>query len=505
MKIKPVVLIIRDGWGYRADKKNNTIAMGKTPNTDKLMKNYPHILLSATGEAVGLPKGYQGNSEVGHMTIGTGRIIPQFLVRINQSIEDKTFFHNLAFLGAIQNCKKHKTKLHLIGLLQTEGVHSHIDHLFALLDLCKKEQFYNVYTHIITDGRDAPVTASIEKIKKLQKKIRKLGFGIIATVSGRYYAMDRDKNWDRTQRVYDCIIRARAGEYSDIVKQIQECHKKEETDEFIVPRKLVGYSGVDKNDSIIFYNFRTDRPRQLTQAIIEKKFEGWTRIRPDVYFVAMTEFYDSIKTPIAFVDIPLKNLLGETISRHGLKQLRISETEKYMHITFFFNGCKDAPYKNEKRILIPSPRVATYDLKPEMSIFEITNKLLQKIDEEKYNFIVVNLVNGDMIGHTGVLEAGLRAVEVVDECVGKITSKVLEKDGYALVSADHGNIEDQGPKWNTSHTLNKVSFILVSQKGKELKLHKKGGLQDIAPTVLDLLNIKKPHEMSGDSLIKKNK
>jgi len=504
MKIKQVVLIIRDGWGYRAGKKNNTIALGKTPNTDKLMKNYPHILLDASGEAVGLPKGFQGNSEVGHITIGAGRVIPQFLTRINQSIDDKTFFHNEAFLGTIQNCKKYKTKLHLIGLLQTEGVHSHMDHLFAFLDLCKKEQFYNVYIHIITDGRDAPVTASIEKIKKLQKKIRKIGFGIIATISGRYYAMDRDKKWDRTQRAYDCIIRARAGEYSAVIKQIQECHKKDETDEFIIPRKLIGYSGVKKNDAIIFYNFRTDRPRQLTQAIIEKKFEGWTRTRPNVYFVAMTEFYDSIKTPIAFVDIPLKNLLGEVISHYGLKQLRISETEKYAHVTSFFNGCKDAPYKNEERILIPSPRVATYDSKPEMSIFEITDKLLLKIDEEKYAFIVANLVNGDMVGHTGVLEASLRAVEVVDECVGKITAKILEKDGTALVFADHGNIEDQGTKRNTSHTTNKVPFILVSQKGKEIKLQKKGGLQDIAPTVLSLLNIEKPHEMIGDSLIKKN-
>jgi len=501
MKIKPVILIIRDGWGYRAAKKNNTIAMGKTPNTDELMKNYPHTILNAAGEAVGLPKGYQGNSEVGHMTISAGRLIPQFLVRINQSINDKTFFQNEAFLSAIQNCKKYKTKLHLIGLLQTEGVHSHIDHLFALLDLCKKEQFYNVYIHIITDGRDASVTASIEKIKKLQQKIRKLGFGILATISGRYYAMDRDKKWDRTQRAYDCIIHARANEYSDVLKQIQDNHKKGETDEFIIPRKLVGYSGVKKNDSIIFYNFRTDRTRQLTQAIIERKFEGWKRKPLDVCFVAMTEFYDSIKIPVAFVDTPLKNLLGEVVSCHGLKQLRISETEKYMHITFFFNGCNDTPYKNEERILILSPRVKTYDLKPEMSIFEITDKLLQKIDEEKYHFIVVNLVNGDMVGHTGVLEASLRAVEVVDECVGKITAKVLEKDGYALVFADHGNIEDQGPKWNTSHTLNKVPFILVSQKGKNIKLRKQGGLRDIAPTVLELLNIKKPREMDGISLI----
>ena len=501
---KPIILIIRDGWGHRVSRKYNTIAQAKTPYADKIMKEYPHILLDASGEAVGLPKGYQGNSEVGHMTIGSGRIVPQALVRINKSISDKTFFKNKAFLDAIRNCRKNNSKLHLMGLLQTEGVHAHMDHLFALLDLCKKEKFHDVYVHVITDGRDAPVTANLGKLGKLKSKLRKLGFGTIATVSGRYYAMDRDKRWKRTRQAYDCIVHGKAKEFDNIAQQIKECHKHGETDEFIVPRKLVGYCGVGKKDSIVFYNFRIDRTRQLTQAIVEKQFMGWKREPIDVHYVAMTRFYESISAHVAFENPKFKNLLGEVISKGGLKQLRISETEKYAHVTFFFNGLAEDPYKNEDRVLIPSPRVATYDLKPEMSVYEVTSRLVNEIDKDKHDLIIVNLVNGDMVGHTGNFKAGLKAVESVDECVGIITAKILEKDGTVLVFADHGNIEDQSPKWRTSHTTNPVPFILVSGSGKKVKLKKKGGLQDIAPTVLDLLDIKKPREMGGTSLIKKN-
>jgi 2,3-bisphosphoglycerate-independent phosphoglycerate mutase len=502
MKKKPIILIIRDGWGYRASKKQNAIAQGKTPNTDRLMKQYPNILIEAAGEAVGLPKGYQGNSEVGHMTIGSGRIIFQSLERINKSIRDGDFFKNKALLGAINNCKKNKSKLHIIGLLQTEGVHAHIDHLFALLNLCKKEKFKDVFVHVITDGRDAPVTASIEKINKLKAKLKKIGFGKIVTLSGRYYAMDRDKRWKRTKKAYDCVVEGKAEEFDDCAKQAKKCHKQNETDEFIIPRKLKGYEGIKKKDSVIFYNFRTDRPRQLTKAIVGKKFAGWERKPLDVYYVTMTQYYIPMNAHVAFEDIIIKNLLGEVISKNGLKQLRISETEKYAHVTFFFNGQIEKPYKNEDRILIYSPKVATYDLKPEMSVYEITNKLLKEIDKNKYDFIVVNLVNGDMVGHTGIIKACLKATNIVDDCVGKITNKILEKDGIALVFADHGNIEDQTLKWRTSHTINKVPFIFVSNKGKKVKLRKKGGLDDVAPTVLDLLGIKKPKEMTGQSLIK---
>jgi len=503
MKKKPIILIIRDGWGYRASKKQNAVAQGKTPNTDRLMKQYPNILIEASGKAVGLPKGYEGNSEVGHLTIGSGRIILESIERINKSIRDKSFFKKKAFLGAINNSKKNKSKLHIIGLLQVEGVHAHMDHLFALLDLCKKEKFKDVYIHVITDGRDAPITASIPKIKRLENKLKKIGFGKIVTLSGRYYAMDRDKRWKRTKKAYDCIVKGKAAEFDDCIKQAKECHKQNETDEFIIPRKLKGYEGVKKKDSIIFYNFRTDRPRQLTQAIVEKKFIGWKRKPLDVYFAAMTEYYKPMNAHAAFKDIFLKNILGKIISEKGLKQLRISETEKYAHVTFFFNGQIEKPYKNEDRILIPSPKVATYDLKPDMSAYKILRILLKAIDKNRYDFIVVNIVNGDMVGHTAVIKACLKAVNVVDDCVGKITKKILEKDGIALVFADHGNIEDQTPKWRTSHTTNKVPFIFVSNQGKKIKLRNNGGLSDVAPTVLDLLGIKKPKEMTGKSLIKK--
>ncbi len=500
----PVVLIIRDGWGHRMGVKNNAIVQGNTLNTDRLMREYPQTLIGAAGLAVGLPAGYQGNSEVGHMTIGAGRIIKQSLVRINESIKKGDFEKNETFLEAIDNAKKHGTALHLVGLLQTEGVHSHMDHLFALLDLCKDQEFYNVHVHVITDGRDAPPKMSIKKLKKLTKKLKKLSFGSISTISGRYYSMDRDKRWDRTRKAYDCIVLGQAGEYENGITYLKESYKKEKTDEFLEPRKAVGYKGIQKNDSIIFYNYRTDRPRQLTQAIVEDKFDGWERTPSDVYFVAMTQYYKPMKAHVAFPDTLLTNLLGEVVSKSGMKQLRISETEKYAHVTFFFNGQNEESYEGEDRILIPSPKVATYDLKPEMSAYEVTDRLIEELDKDHYDLIVVNLVNGDMVGHTGVWEACLKAVETVDNCVERLVTKILEKKGVALVFADHGNIEDLSDKWGTSHTTNDVSFILISPEGKNIKIKQGGGLQDIAPTALDLLDIEKPEEMTGKSMVKKS-
>ncbi|MFH1188924.1 MAG: 2,3-bisphosphoglycerate-independent phosphoglycerate mutase [bacterium] len=501
MKKKPVVLIIRDGWGYRASKKNNAIAQGDTPQTDILMREYPHTLLHASGEHVGLPKNYQGNSEVGHLTIGSGRIILESLPRINESIKDKTFFKNKAFLNAIRHCKKHKSTLHCIGLLQTEGIHAHMTHLFALLHLCKENNFSDVYIHVITDGRDAPPTSSIKNIIKLKKKLLRLQIGDIITISGRYYAMDRDKRWDRTKRAYDCIVKGEADTFSNPLKHMQQCYNRNETDEFIIPVKYVGYNGVKEKDAIIFFNYRTDRTRQLTQAIVEKQFDGWQRDPLRIYYVAMTQFYKPINAHVAFKDITIKNLLGEIVSNNRLKQLRISETEKYPHVTFFLNGQRETSYQNETRIFVPSPKVATYDLKPEMSLYEVTDRLLTEIDKDYYDLIVVNLVNGDMVGHTGVIPACLKAVSVVDECVGMITKKILEKQGTAIIFADHGNIEDQRPKWRTSHTINPVPCIVVSPHKKQIKLRKNGGLRDIAPTVLALLDIKKPKEMTGNNLI----
>lgn len=499
--MKKVILVIRDGWGYRKSCKDNAICKTSTPNTDKIMKKYPHVLLNASGKAVGLPAGYQGNSEVGHMTIGSGRIISKSMERINKSIKNKKFFKNKALLGAIKNCKKYNSKLHIIGLLQTEGVHAHIDHLFALLDLCNKKKVKDVYIHIVTDGRDAPITASISKIKKLQQKLKKSNLGKIVTVSGRYYAMDRDERWKRTKKSYNCIVNGKAEEFNNVVKQVKKCHKNKETDEFIIPRKLKGYEGVKPKDSFIFYNFRTDRPRQLTKAIVEKKFKGWKRKTLDIYYVAMTQYYIPMNAHVAFEDIKIKNLLGEIIAKKK-KQLRISETEKYAHVTFFFNGQIEKPNKNEDRILIHSPKVPTYDLKPKMRVYKITKTLIKKIQKKKYDFIVTNLVNGDMVGHTGIIPAIHKAVKAVDDCVGKIVKAGLQNDYTLIVFADHGNAEDQTPKWRTSHTINPVHCILISNDEKLKDLKKNKGLQDIAPTVLDLMKIKKPKEMTGETLIK---
>ena len=503
---KPVILIIRDGWGYRKDKIDNFISEAKTPFTDKLMKQYPATLLDCSGESVGLPKGYQGNSEVGHMTIGAGRIIFQSLARINKSIETGEFFKNKAFLGAIANCKKNNSSLHLIGLLQEEGVHSHKDHLFALLDLCKKENFKKIEIHVITDGRDAPPTQGINYLKDLVKKLTNLGFGEIATISGRYYTMDRDKRWERTKKAYDCIVNAdaEAETFTNPITLLQSCYKKKQTDEFIEPKKSESYSGLKSNDSMIFFNFRTDRTRQLTQAIVEKNFKEFPVKRLNVYFTAMIQFYKPMNANVAFEDQSMNNLLGEVIAKANLSQLRISETEKYAHITFFFNGQIEQPNKHEDRILISSPKVATYDLQPEMSAFEVTERLVSEIKSDKYDFIVINLVNGDMVGHTGIKKACIKAAETVDKCAEKITNAILEKNGIALITADHGNLEDKSPNWKTSHTLNKVPFILVSNDKKlnQIKLKENKGLQDIAPTILDLFKIKQPKEMTGESLIR---
>lgn len=503
---KPVILIIRDGWGYRKEKDMNATILGDVPYTNYLMKTYPNTIIKTSGEDVGLPAGYQGNSEVGHMTIGSGRIIYQSMEKINHSIKNGEFFKNKALLNAIENCKNNNSALHLIGLLQQEGVHAHIDHCIATLELCKKQNFKNVLVHVISDGRDASPTGTVNNVKILLAKFKELGFGKIATVSGRFYTMDRDKRWDRTKKAYDCIISGVAdGLFEDPVKLFEECYAKNETDEFIVPRKASFYNGIKDNDSFFFYNFRTDRTRQLTRAMIEEEFEGWNRKPLKIRFVAMTDFYTPMdkRAEVAFPPESLSNLLGKIIADAGLKQLRISETEKYAHVTFFFNGQIEEPNKNEDRILIQSPKVATYDLKPEMSVKEIADRLCQEIDKEIYDFIVVNFVNGDMVGHTGIWPAIMTAVHAVDECLKKVVEKTLEKNGVALVFADHGNCEDKTEMWKTSHTINPVPLIVVSndEKLKKAKLKEGKGLQDIAPTVLKLLSVQKPKEMTGESII----
>lgn len=502
MKKNKIIFIIKDGWGYRKEKTFNAIAEAETLYSDFLEKNYPTAILKSSGEAVGLPKNYQGNSEVGHITIGAGRIVKEDLFVINEAIKDRSFFNNSQFLKAIENCKNKKTNLHLLGLLQKEGVHSHIDHLYALLDLCKKEKFKNVFIHIITDGRDAPINNSEKHIKSLLLKIKKIGFGQVVTLSGRYYAMDRDKRWERTKKAYQAIVEGRSKEkFKDVLEKIRECYQNGETDEFVVPRVKEDYSGFKKGDSVIFYNFRSDRPRQLTQAIVEKKFTSWKRKKIPVFLVTMTSYYDSLKN-VAFKKRKENNILGELVSRNKMKQLRISETEKYPHVTFFFNNQEEKPFSGEKRMMIPSLKVSTYDLKPEMKASAIARKTIEEIKKNKYHFIVVNLVNADMVGHTAKKEAIIKAVEVVDKQTQRIVQEGI-KNGYTIfIFADHGNAEDQRKEWATSHTTNPVKFTVISEKKNKLK--RTGGLQDVAPTALEVLGIKKPREMSGSSLFLDN-
>ncbi len=502
--MKKVILVIRDGWGFNPKKEKNAIKAANTKNTDRLMKEYPNTLLNASGQAVGLPKGFQGNSEVGHLTIGSGRIVFQPMERINKAIKTGKFFKNKAFLKAIKSCKKNKSTMHLMGLLQSEGVHSHENHLYALLKLCKRKGLKKVLIHAITDGRDAPPTNGIKHLKKLKRKIKELGIGEIATISGRYYTMDRNKQWKRTKKSYDCIVLGKSvREFENPEKALLACYKRKETDEFIKPEKRKGYEGIKKGDSVIFFNFRTDRTRQITQAIVEPKFKAWKRKPLKIVFVAITSYYKPMNAEVAFKDIFHKNLLGQALSRKGILQLRISETEKYAHVTFFFNGQNEKPEKGEKRILINSPNIATYDLKPEMSAFKVTKKLVEEIKKDKFGFVVVNIVNGDLVGHTGIWKACVKAAETVDKCLGKIVNAGLEKDYTLLVFADHGNLEDQSPKRATSHTINKVPLIMISnnKKFKNCKLKKNMGLQDIAPTVLEIMGIKKPKEMTGKSLL----
>ncbi len=503
-KKEKVIMVIRDGWGERQSKENNAIMQVNTPVDDVLREKYPSTLIDASGNAVGLPTGYQGNSEVGHMTIGSGRIIFQPFERINKSIEEGSFFENKAFTDAIKNCKDNSSKLHIAGLLQVEGVHSHKDHLFALIDLCRQQDFRDVYFHIFTDGRDSPVNASISHLESLKEKLSETGIGEIATISGRFYAMDRDKRWDRTKKAYDCVVLGNCEtEFEDALSAVKESHNKDITDEFIVPMKKQGFGGINNKDSFIFFNFRTDRPRQLTKALVEDEFDGFERENKNLFYVGMTQYYRPMNGRVAFEDVSFTNLLGDVIADNGLKQLRISETEKYAHVTFFFNGQKEEPSEGEDRILVPSPKVETYDKSPEMSVNEITQKLVEQINTEKYDLIVTNLVNCDMVGHTGDVDAIEKAIKAVDSATGKIVDSGLSHGYTILIFADHGNAEDQSLEWKTSHTMNKVPFIIVSDDMKGSVLKEDSGLSDVAPTVLTLMGLSVPSEMTGKSIVEK--
>ena len=479
---KPVVLLIRDGWGYREEQSRNGPVQGHTPYTDYIVDKYPSTLIKAGEEAVGLPQGFFGNSEVGHMTLGSGQVLDQPIRRINRSIKSKEFFEKTAFKKALDTDKR----VHIMGLMQREGVHAQFEHLIATIDLCKKHNITNVAYHVFTDGRDAPVHKSLEKIEKIKKKLDETGVGRIETVSGRYYAMDRDNRWERTQNTYNAIKHGKSGKtFLDPYTYVKERHGQGETDEFVQPAVRKGYEGVHQEDSVIFINFRGDRPRQLTKAFIRPGFKAFKRDRHTGTFVTMTKYYDDIEAEnliVAFDRVDVDNTLAEWISERGLKQLRIAESEKYPHVTYFFNGRRDKPYPGEQRIHIPSPKVSTYDLQPEMSLPKVTDTLIEEIDKDKHDFIVVNYANGDMVGHTGDWNAVLKAVESVDFHTERLVKKVLEKDGSLLITADHGNCDIEEGKYRTSHTLNPVRCIFVGMEKRDID-----GLSDIASVIKEEL------------------
>ena len=493
----PIVLVICDGWGIREEKEGNAPLLARTPVTDMLDSTYPTCILDASGKAVGLPDGYQGNSEVGHLTIGSGRTIYQALMRINASIEDGSFFSNEALSSVMRKVKEKSSRLHIMGLVQDEGVHAHQEHLFALLRMAK-EHDVEVIVHAITDGRDTPPKSAAGYVQQVADVMGSEGVGRFGVVVGRYYAMDRDKRWARTELAYRALTKADGAHASDWQSAIDEAYTVGETDEFIKPRIIKDYDGMREDDGLIFFNYRYDRARQITQALVEKDFSAFHTDHPAIHMVAMTEYYDGISCPVAFPPQHLTNLLGDVIADNGFRQLRISETEKYAHVTFFFNGLVEEPHEREDRILIPSPKVATYDQKPEMSVHEITDNLVEKMGD--YDLVITNLVNGDMVGHTGDIDAAVSAVESVDTCLGRIHDEVKRLGGSLLVTADHGNCEEMVCDNETSHTTNPVRLVCMGP-GIERLNRDRGTLADIAPTILFLLGIKQPEEMDGRPLV----
>ncbi len=513
---KPLILIIRDGWGRnphpedQKEKDGNAVLLAKTPVQDRLYAEYPSTLLTTSGEAVGLPEGQMGNSEVGHLNIGAGRIVYQDFTRINLAIRDGSFFVNHAFLALMDGVKAKGTRLHLMGLCSDGGVHSHISHLFALLKLAKERGLNEVMIHCFMDGRDTSPTGGAEYLQSLQDTIHELGIGKIATIVGRYFAMDRDKRWERTEKAYRAVVQGEGRHVADPVEAMKQWYAEGETDEFIPPTVLTSGETVpdaqklQDGDGVIFYNFRSDRARQLILALTDDAFSGFERNgHPHASYTTMTEYDEKYDFPVAFPTLRLTNILGEVLSRHGLRQLRSAETEKYPHVTYFFNGGEETPFEGEERSLTPSPKVATYDLQPEMSAYEVTEDILTRLKSDAYDVIILNFANADMVGHTGVIPAAIKAVETVDECVGKILEVIREKGGVALVTADHGNAElmlDEEGKPYTAHTTFPVPFFYVGADHAQWEL-RPGILSDIAPTVLHVLGLAQPEEMTGKSLL----
>ncbi len=509
MKDKVTMLMILDGFGDNKNKDGNAIKLAKTPNIDRLMKQYPNTDIFTSGLHVGLPEGQMGNSEVGHTNIGAGRIVYQELTRITKSIEDGEFFSNPEFISAIENCKKHNSKLHILGLLSNGGVHSHNRHLYGLLEMAKRRDFEDVYVHCFLDGRDTPPASAETYIAELQEKMKEKQVGKIASLSGRFYAMDRDKRWERVKKCYDALVNGEGEKAGDAIKAIEDSYQKEVFDEFVVPTVICNgnepVAKIGENDSVIFFNFRPDRAREITRAIVDPEFDGFETKKMNLYYVCFTSYDETMpNVHVAFKKEPLKNTFGEVISEAGLTQLRIAETEKYAHVTFFFNGGEEKQYPGEDRILVPSPKVETYDMKPEMSAYEVTDKVCEALENDKYDVVILNFANTDMVGHTGSLPAAIKAVETVDECVERIVKIIEEKKGNLLITADHGNAEQmidyKTGEPHTAHTTNPVPIILITDN-KDYKLKENGKLADLAPTMLDLMGINKPKEMTGESLL----
>ncbi|HPD89567.1 MAG TPA: 2,3-bisphosphoglycerate-independent phosphoglycerate mutase [Oscillospiraceae bacterium] len=502
--MNPLVLMILDGFGYNPSAYGNAVRAARMPNLGKILAECPHTLIGASGMDVGLPEGQMGNSEVGHTNIGAGRIVYQELTRITKAIEDGELQKNEALLSAMKDCLKKGTALHLMGLLSDGGVHSHIRHLFGLLDMAKALGLKKIYVHCFLDGRDTPPSSGKGYVEELEAKLSALGVGSIADCGGRYYGMDRDKRWDRVKKHYDTLLLGEGERCADAAAGIQASYDAGVTDEFVVPFVCDEAGRIKDGDSVIFFNFRPDRAREITRALCDPDFDGFERpeSRPHLHFVCMTQYDATIPgVEVAFPPEKLKNTFGSYISEKGLCQLRIAETEKYAHVTFFFNGGVEEPYKNESRDLIPSPKVATYDLQPEMSAYPVTDKLLEELDSGKYDVVILNYANCDMVGHTGVFEAAVKACEAVDECLGKITAKVKELGGAVLITADHGNADvmlaPDGTPF-TAHSTNPVPFIVFN---RPCQLRENGRLADIAPTMLKLLGLPQPLEMTGKSLI----
>ena len=504
---KPVILMILDGFGVglEAEKRGDAIKAAKKPNIDKLFAENPVTKIGASGLDVGLPDGQMGNSEVGHTNIGAGRIVYQELTRITKSIEDGEFFENEALLKAVDNAAQEGKALHIMGLLSNGGVHSHNTHMYAIVELAKKKGVKNVYVHAFLDGRDVPPTSGKDFVEECANKLKEIGLGKIATVMGRYYAMDRDNRWDRVEKAYSAMVYGEGNKACCPVKAVEESYANDVTDEFVVPTVCEENATVKPGDSIVFFNFRPDRAREITRTFVDPEFKGFERKNGffPLTYVCMTQYDASMpNVEVAFKPRSLKNTIGEYISNKGMTQLRIAETEKYAHVTFFFNGGVEQPYEGEDRILVKSPAVATYDLQPEMSAYEVTDKLVAAIKTGKYDMIILNYANCDMVGHTGVFEAAVKAVEAVDECVGKVVTAIREMDGVALITADHGNadkmIDTDGSPF-TAHTTNLVPFCVV---GYPCELREGGRLADIAPTMLKIMGLPQPAEMTGESIIK---